>query len=565
MNDLYSQRIRTAIDNCFAEALDRPSLQQKVLERTKTSYMSKKSHVALAAVVLLILLSTTAFAITSFFISRYADQRQIGTPISCTMFDNKIYYMSYDGICIWTPETLTQDIYVSREKLNGAEISIAAEFFHDERSLYLFDQTGKKIWAVENQGLVEIVDFSNTPLDEERIGYSHPVFQNDYLWLIAGQENAENNNTLIRVNLADMSVQKCWVKGVEELVAYGDNQLLALQRSSQDKLFVLSASSGNIRNELYTSSIMSIKGISCSTTNVIYAIIDGQLSYWDGIQWKNLQAITPKNSTEFYAVIDDGYVTVSGDGILFHPFGKHATEMTVLTIRGAQDVNDSDFMYVQTHPNVNIAHQTDVSLGTDEIRKLIMNGDETDIFHFRLDGKTSTLFADDLALELTTSQLKKDHEEMMDSIAQALCCNGAIYAIPSIVVIPGYDLQGTSASPAIPVHAIMYIYIVNPNSRHKEAAIDYLISASKSRSPQNSTYLKPKYAQPALYPGMQEWVADIEADQRALDSELGIETDEAALLERINAVMALPNMWEVTEDAINDYRENVAPYLSFFD
>lgn len=30
---------------------------------------------------------------------------------------------------------------------------------------------GGKFWAIENQGLVEIVDFSNTPLDEEQLGY----------------------------------------------------------------------------------------------------------------------------------------------------------------------------------------------------------------------------------------------------------------------------------------------------------------------------------------------------------------------------------------------------------
>lgn len=570
MSDAFRKQIRAAVDEGLSGALSQPTLQQKVIEKIDNKINgSRKISLVAAFAMLLIIVSTAALAVTAFCNHLFVSQREIGTPNGGTIFGNKLYYVSYEGICEWTSETNAQNIILDREKLDGLKISTTSLLFHDEDTLYLFDQSNKKIWRFENQTLSELVDFTSTLLDQEDITFSNPVFHNNFLWLRAVATNhSEDEAELYRVNLKNMTVQVCWVKGIMEITAYEKDKLLVLQRdiqTKQERLLVLSANSGNVRRELFVSPIFTTEGIACSENeNVIYAIVNGILSYWNGSGWTEVFPITLDNTTRFYGVLSNGYISTSINGILFHPF-KRSSEEVILTIRGSKTVHNSSFLFTQTHPMVSISHHVDTDLSSNTIRRLMKEGDSTDIYHFCLDKDTHTLFSEGLALPLSSSLIEKDHAELTDSISSAVRWNEQIYAVPSMLTIPGYDLRGTSVKLQHPVRGWLHVYIINPNSPNKEVAIEYVSSITQTRAPQNNTYLKPDTAEPTLYPSMQEWIYDIEADQRAMDAESGIPTDEAALLERIEYVKNLPDMWEVTEAGINDYRSSIVPYLVLFD
>lgn len=570
MSDALGKKIRAAVDAGFSGALNQPTLQYKVVDKIHTKERrSKRVSLAAALAMLLILLSTAAIAVNVFYNHFFLNQRKIGTPNGATLWNDKLYYLSYEGICEWSSETETQKIILDREKLDVLQISTASLLFHDENTLYLFDQNNKKIWRFANQTLSEFVNFSSTQLDQENIAFSNPVFHNNFLWLKAVESNhSEDEAKLYRVDLKNMTVQVCWLKGVKEIAAYESDKLLVLQRNiqtKQERLLVLSANSGNERSELFVAPLFTIEGLACSDNqNVIYASINGMLSYWNGSGWTEVFPLTFDKSTRFYGVLSDGYVSTSTNGILFHPFKRNSEEV-VLTVRGSKTVNNTSFLFIQTHPMVSISHHVDTSLSSNAIQTLIKEGDTTDIYHFCVDADTHTLFSESYAMPLSSVLIEKDYAELADSISAAVSQNEQIFAVPSMLTISGYDLRGTSAKLQHPVRGWLHVYIINPNSLNKELAVDYLSSVTQSRTPQNSTYLKPDVAKPTLYPGMQEWIYDIEADQRAMDAEAGIQTDEAALLERIEYVKNLPDMWEVTEAGINDYRLNVAPYLALFD
>ncbi|MDD3411468.1 MAG: hypothetical protein PHY12_11745 [Eubacteriales bacterium] len=116
------------------------------------------------------------------------------------------------------------------------------------------------------------------------------------------------------------------------------------------------------------------------------------------------------------------------------------------------------------------------------------------------------------------------------------------------------------AEPLVP--ARLHVYLLNPNSLHKEAAIAYLEYLAAHRSPHAEALLKPDRSSAALYPGVETWIAQIEADQRKEDKEARAQTDEAALQARIAAIKADPSSWEVTQEALAQYRQTIAPRLN---
>ena len=118
---------------------------------------------------------------------------------------------------------------------------------------------------------------------------------------------------------------------------------------------------------------------------------------------------------------------------------------------------------------------------------------------------------------------------------------------------------GSDASPT--VQGRLHVYLLNPNSQHKEAAIAYLEYVAAYRSAHTQALLKPESAQPVLHAGVEAWIEDIITQQRAMDAEEGIETDEAALAERVEAIKAMPESWEVTETALEMYREEIVPCI----
>ena len=65
-----------------------------------------------------------------------------------------------------------------------------------------------------------------------------------------------------------------------------------------------------------------------------------------------------------------------------------------------------------------------------------------------------------------------------------------------------------------------------------------------------------------LHAGVEAWIEDIITQQRAMDAEEGIETDEAALAERVEAIKAMPESWEVTKRRLKCIGKKLSPLLT---
>lgn len=564
MSEHRNNALRAAIDDCLSGVTERPSLQGKVLNRLESKAKTQKKvsfAVVLAAVLLLAAVTALAAAALSGWL--FAGQREIGTPNSSAVLNGRLYYLSYQGLCAWSPGG-ERSVVLSREALDAAQLSPEAELFCDGQGLLALDLETGKLWRLEKEGPSFLTYPAKGKLAQKGVRFDHPVMQNGYLWLRAVEDGqAEEEAALYRVDLESGELRACWVKGVVELAAYGGDKLAALVRDveeRQDRLLVLSASSGNIRETLFTAPILTMQGLAVDEqSNTLYATVSGWLSCWNGEGWTQLAPFTPRAGDAFYGVAEDGYVAVGPDGIQYQLLREEGDAL-ILTIRGMQDTNDTDFTYQRLHPGVRIARQSEASLTAREVRELIQSGDTTDLFHFRLDADARALFEDGLAAPLS-EEFETDCAAMLPAVSDALHASGALYAAPSMLLIPGFDLRGQSAAPKPPVQGWLFVYLVNPNGQHGEEALTYLSHMAKNRAPQDEALLKPQEAEPMLYPAMQEWLLDIEADQRALDAELGVPTDEAALEARLEEVKNLPNMWEVTQAGLETYRENVAPYL----
>lgn len=117
---------------------------------------------------------------------------------------------------------------------------------------------------------------------------------------------------------------------------------------------------------------------------------------------------------------------------------------------------------------------------------------------------------------------------------------------------------GSDASPT--VQGRLHVYLLNPNSQHKEAAIAYLEYVAAYRSAHTRALLKPESAQPVLHAGVEAWIEDIITQQRAMDARKE-RNRRAALAERVEAIKANAESWEVTETALEMYREEIVPCI----
>ena len=153
----------------------------------------------------------------------------------------------------------------------------------------------------------------------------------------------------------------------------------------------MSAKTGNAFAELDAAPILSIEGLTTDPeTQTIYAVVKGQLSYWNGTEWRSVQPYTLQQPISFCAVMDDGYVTVGNNSIQYQPFESHQ-EFPVLTICGLPDVSGIDTRYQQYHPEMRIVRQKRADLHTKEVQDLLEAGTDIDLFHLYLDADTFQL------------------------------------------------------------------------------------------------------------------------------------------------------------------------------
>ena len=96
-----------------------------------------------------------------------------------------------------------------------------------------------------------------------------------------------------------------------------------------------------------------------------------------------------------------------------------------------------------------------------------------------------------------------------------------------------------SVSAAAPqrVPAELRVYVLNPNSKNREAALAFLEHAAGTRSPTHAALLSPESAVPALYPELEHLAGTTDTD------------------------VDHPANYEVSQESIDLYRAQVLPWL----
>lgn len=115
------------------------------------------------------------------------------------------------------------------------------------------------------------------------------------------------------------------------------------------------------------------------------------------------------------------------------------------------------------------------------------------------------------------------------------------------------------AQPTVSVHLI--VYLLNPNAQNPEAAIKYLEYVATHRALGEDGLLKPDKAEPVLYPAIERMIRFIIQEQHQSDAEAGVETDEDVLKAQMDSIRSAPDSWEITENKLSDYIENILPYI----
>lgn len=107
----------------------------------------------------------------------------------------------------------------------------------------------------------------------------------------------------------------------------------------------------------------------------------------------------------------------------------------------------------------------------------------------------------------------------------------------------------------------LYLYILNPNSENKEAALAFLEYAARERDGASRAMFAPEKAGPVLLPYAEQWIEEVKV-QHAQDVRDGLLPDDpAALEERIENIRQMPGHMLVTQDNIDLYRQRILPKL----
>lgn len=107
---------------------------------------------------------------------------------------------------------------------------------------------------------------------------------------------------------------------------------------------------------------------------------------------------------------------------------------------------------------------------------------------------------------------------------------------------------GADSSTQVP--ARLMVYVLNPNSQNKEAALAYLSYIAANYDETTAALLIPDQATSVLFPGFQQ----------AIDEETAMDSPSSAA--RIADILNNPSFWRITEDALAYYRDVLSPHLN---
>ncbi|HIR80731.1 MAG TPA: hypothetical protein IAD37_05485, partial [Candidatus Limiplasma merdipullorum] len=441
MRETNREQIRRALDECLSGMDGRPSLEKRVLARAKGERRGpRRLSLALAVALLMLLLAAAALAagvLTGWLRLR---QEDVGALHGCVSLDGTLYLSTSGGLRTWKPGQEEPALLVSMDELQAQGIGFDTLIYADGDAPALLDRSGKKLWRWQDGALVCTLDYASTPMDLPKEQYRAAVMQDGWLFLRAvPPEGTVYEADVYRADPLTGDAERLPLEGVTELCAW-EGGLLAVACDVDNnvcRLVSVDPESGAVHT-LDERSMQGIEGVACDG-NTICAIVDGTLSLWNGTGWTALQGYAPGHLDYAFAVVGDGYASLGTDDMQYVPFTK-ADSLPTLAIRGYISADNIDANFQQAYPGVAVSRAADPSLTARQVVEAIAAGDETDLFHVRMDGELVALMREGGLAPLNGSEiLLADTEGMLAQVADAVFQDGLLYAVPSLMHVTVWE------------------------------------------------------------------------------------------------------------------------------
>ncbi len=410
----------------------------------------KKLSAAFLTAIILILLAATALAVGALTGHlRFMKPDEGPQALSCTVMDDTLYMMTNRGLMAWQPAqdepvSLTDDQHMMAQGL-----SIDALLFHTDELMLLNPDT-MMIWRYHNGAFDKVLSldgpaelFSNTWL-------SDPVAVDGALFVRAVENDKTDADAVLwRIDLATGKANPLPVKGIVELTAYRDGELLAVQFSQYDSkaLLVLDAQSGEVLEQNASTKALEIRGIAYDAdSSSIYAIYHGTLSQWKNGQWNPLQTVSIPPRSFFFGTIGGGYVAAGYSGVQFVSFGAEETAQA-LVIRGWPSPLGAEDAFVQTNPGVQIQRENQASFNGTDVAAALRAGEDVDLFYVRLDAAVASLLQNGQLAPLSQSAvLAADFDQLLPLVQAAVAPTGTLYAVSDQLWIPLWMIRNDAVT-----------------------------------------------------------------------------------------------------------------------
>ena len=417
-----------------------PWLAQRLLREVNGGKTAKKKlTVGLVFVLLLILSTVTALAVGAFSALFRLKQEDMGSMRSCVSTGDALYLMSSSGMSRWTPGDEAPVTLVSMDELHELGISFEALLYLDGDAIGLLDTENKKLWQYRDGEWNAQLDYEGTAMDMSDARVKAAVCEDKTLFLLTQHSgHSASKAVLYRANPKNGEMtQLADIQGnVRELCNYEPGKVLALVSDGEamnESVLVLDATTGAIRETLYTAPVQEIHGLAYSKEQgELYALAGGVLSRWNGAEWIGLNSAAHGFLAESFAVVDGGYVSVSFDEMQYFPFSPEISAAS-LTIRGMMAVDNADAAFQETS-GIAVTRHLDPALTALDVREMIEGGDTTDLFHLFLNADVIELIRDGLIAPIGSSDiLADDARAMAPVIREALFDQGAFYAMAYLI------------------------------------------------------------------------------------------------------------------------------------
>lgn len=441
MRETNREQIRRALDECLSGMDGRPSLEKRVLARAKGERRGpRRLSLALAVALLMLLLAAAALAagvLTGWLRLR---QEDVGALHGCVSLDGTLYLSTSGGLRTWKPGQEESTLLVSMDELQAQGIGFDTLIYADGDAPALLDRSGKKLWRWQDGALVCTLDYAGTPMDLPKEQYRAAVMQDGWLFLRAvPPEGTVYEADVYRADPLTGDAERLPLEGVTELCAW-EGGLLAVAcdvESDVCRLVSVDPESGAVHT-LDERSMQGIEGVACDG-NTICAIVDGTLSLWNGTGWTALQGYALGHLDYAFAVVGEGYASLGTNDMQYVPFTE-AGSLPTLTIRGYISADNIDADFQQACPGVAVSRAANPSLTARQVAEAIAAGDETDLFHVRMDGELVALMRQGGLAPLNESDiLLADAEGMLAQVADAIFQDGSLYAVPSLVLVTVWE------------------------------------------------------------------------------------------------------------------------------